>query len=85
VETGWKTQSEGGVLDGGVVVGGRGFDGRTKISLEILSWKKVRKAEAKERLEEELGSDGGDFRDRRELRMDHRWRGLVERSLIRDR
>ena len=36
---------------------------------------------AKERLEEELGSEGGDFRDRRELRMDHRWRGLLERSL----
>ena len=40
---------------------------------------------AKERLEEELGSEGGDFRDRRELRMDHRWRGLLERSLIRVR
>jgi len=37
VEAGWKTEKEGGVLDGGVVVGGRGFNGRARISLEILS------------------------------------------------
>jgi len=40
---------------------------------------------AKERLEEELGSEGGDFLDRRELKMNQRWHGLLERSLIRVR
>jgi hypothetical protein len=76
-EAGEKESSTGGGI--AVIGSEEGFIvevGKARQSLDILFSKKLRKDKARVEVETEGGKDGVEFRERRELRVDQRRRGL---------
>jgi hypothetical protein len=85
-EAGEKESSTGGKIAG--MGSEEGVDvevGKARQSLDILFSKKLRKDEARAEVETEGGKEGVEFRERRELRVDQRRRGLFVFFAIRVR